>query len=264
MAEIDEGPAPANFYDRFIAFVIDTLPLAPLYFLCVQYFIPILALFLTAALFAWMQAMMLMRWQVTPGKWLLGISVFDLEGNAPTFKRGFCRTLTYWVSAVPLYAGFLAAWFDEDGRAWHDKITETVVLETSPQLGKVRAAIRVFSGFLMAVLAGGWLFLWVGLPVYLDFQHERDARQALQVLGFLQEKHFQREGHYAQDFDSLFPKGKTGVMLEDLKKVLDFNAGLAMDAGPKSFSIRARAKDGNGDILEISGPPPKLRVIRYP
>ncbi|HJY77075.1 MAG TPA: RDD family protein [Burkholderiales bacterium] len=66
----------------------------------------------------------------TPGKLAVGIKIVDAAtGGPPTTMRLIIRLLCYFVSAFPLYLGFLWAAFDRRKQGWHDKIAGTVVIQ---------------------------------------------------------------------------------------------------------------------------------------
>ena len=65
----------------------------------------------------------------TPAKALLGLRVVDDESDEPPPPvRSFARWAGAVFSLVPLGAGLLWAWWDEDGRGWHDRVGRTLVL----------------------------------------------------------------------------------------------------------------------------------------
>ena len=67
----------------------------------------------------------------TPGKSLLGLRVVDAaSGKPPTLGRLALRFLAYFVSALPLYLGFLWIGVDRRKQGWHDKIARTVVINS--------------------------------------------------------------------------------------------------------------------------------------
>jgi uncharacterized RDD family membrane protein YckC len=67
----------------------------------------------------------------TPGKLALGVKIVDAEtGQPPTLGRLMLRFLGYFVSAFPLYLGFLWAAVDRRKQAWHDKIARTIVINS--------------------------------------------------------------------------------------------------------------------------------------
>jgi uncharacterized RDD family membrane protein YckC len=66
----------------------------------------------------------------TPGKLAVGLKVVDAEtGQPPSTGRLVVRVLSYLVSALPLYLGFLWIAFDRRKQGWHDKIAGTVVIQ---------------------------------------------------------------------------------------------------------------------------------------
>ena len=67
----------------------------------------------------------------TPGKIALGLKIVDARtGQAPGIGRLILRFLAYFVSAFPLYLGFLWAAVDRRKQGWHDKIARTIVIHS--------------------------------------------------------------------------------------------------------------------------------------
>jgi uncharacterized RDD family membrane protein YckC len=67
----------------------------------------------------------------TPGKIAVGLKIVDAAtGAPPTLGRLVLRFFAYFVSALPLYLGFLWAAFDRRKQGWHDKIARTVVINS--------------------------------------------------------------------------------------------------------------------------------------
>ena len=67
----------------------------------------------------------------TPGKIALGLKIVDARtGQAPGFGQLILRFLCYFVSAFPLYLGFLWAALDRRKQGWHDKIARTIVIHS--------------------------------------------------------------------------------------------------------------------------------------
>jgi len=64
----------------------------------------------------------------TPGKMLLGLQVVNEDGTPVTFGIAFLRSVSYLVSGVIFYLGFIWAAFDKRKQGWHDKIAGTVVI----------------------------------------------------------------------------------------------------------------------------------------
>ena len=67
----------------------------------------------------------------TPGKLALGVKVVDAKtGEAPATWRLALRFFAYFLSAFPLYLGFLWAIVDRRKQGWHDKIARTIVVNS--------------------------------------------------------------------------------------------------------------------------------------
>ncbi len=64
----------------------------------------------------------------TPGKALLGVRVVPVRGGKLRPWQAVLRYLGYYLSALPLFAGFLWILLDDQRQAWHDKLAGTVVL----------------------------------------------------------------------------------------------------------------------------------------
>lgn len=67
--------------------------------------------------------------QATPGKMAIGASIVDADsGKRPTTPQFIGRYLAYYVSAIPLFLGFLWVAIDVRKQGWHDKLAGTVVV----------------------------------------------------------------------------------------------------------------------------------------
>ncbi len=65
---------------------------------------------------------------VTLGKYLMGLRVVRTNGTRLSFVQAMMRTFAYAASSLPLYMGFLSVLFDDQRRAWHDRLVGTVVV----------------------------------------------------------------------------------------------------------------------------------------
>ena len=66
----------------------------------------------------------------TIGKMILGIKVVG-DGNSPaSLAVAFLRWSGYFLSFIPIAAGFLWAAVDKDRCAWHDRLARTRVIST--------------------------------------------------------------------------------------------------------------------------------------
>ena len=66
----------------------------------------------------------------TPGKRILGLKVMRTDGRPISWARAIVRFVGYWVSALPLFLGFLWILVDARRQGWHDKLAGTIVTYT--------------------------------------------------------------------------------------------------------------------------------------
>jgi uncharacterized RDD family membrane protein YckC len=64
----------------------------------------------------------------TPGKALLGLRIVRQDGRGLSAGRALLRYLGYWVSAIPLFLGFIWILIDRKHEGWHDKLANTHVV----------------------------------------------------------------------------------------------------------------------------------------
>jgi uncharacterized RDD family membrane protein YckC len=64
----------------------------------------------------------------TPGKALLGLRIVRQDGRPLSFGRALFRYLGYWISAIPLFMGFIWILIDRQHEGWHDKFANTHVI----------------------------------------------------------------------------------------------------------------------------------------
>ena len=133
-------PEYAGFWQRAIAFLIDGL-------IVVVISMPVIVLAFGAEYFSldpmrrsWDLVIALVvgvailifwrRYGATPGKLAVALKIVDAEtGKPPGTTRLMVRLLCYFVSALPLYLGFLWIAVDRRKQGWHDKIAGTVVIQ---------------------------------------------------------------------------------------------------------------------------------------
>jgi uncharacterized RDD family membrane protein YckC len=64
----------------------------------------------------------------TVGKALMGLRVLGQDGRRLTFRQALVRALSYYVSGLALFIGFLWVLVDDRRQAWHDKLARTLVV----------------------------------------------------------------------------------------------------------------------------------------
>lgn len=68
----------------------------------------------------------------TPGKHILGLKVMRTGTQRISWGRAIVRYVGYWISALPLFLGFLWILLDTRRQGWHDKLADTIVAYTWP------------------------------------------------------------------------------------------------------------------------------------
>jgi uncharacterized RDD family membrane protein YckC len=94
------------------------------------------------------------RWQATPGKRLLGISVVDQRGARLDWRRAATRFLAGSLSWMSFNLGHALAGWGKDGRALHDLIAGTHVVATTPMPRWGRWLLIAQLALLIAVVVG--------------------------------------------------------------------------------------------------------------
>lgn len=87
--------------------------------------------FMVAIGFAWIYAAGLesSRWQGTIGKQCMGLIVTDESGQRLGFLRATGRHGAKYLSALPLFLGFMAALLNPRRLTWHDRLAGTRVVQ---------------------------------------------------------------------------------------------------------------------------------------
>ncbi len=64
----------------------------------------------------------------TVGKALMGLRVLGRDGRKLTWRQAIIRALAYYVSALPLFLGYLWVLVDDERQTWHDRLAKTIVV----------------------------------------------------------------------------------------------------------------------------------------
>jgi uncharacterized RDD family membrane protein YckC len=135
------SPDYAGFWQRAAAFVIDALLVTVILTPLMVVVFGMRRLSLDPSEHSWdllalvaIAAAVIAFWRfcgATPGKIALGVKIVDAaSGEPPAASRLALRFLGYFVSALPLYLGFLWIAVDRRKQGWHDKIARTVVINS--------------------------------------------------------------------------------------------------------------------------------------
>lgn len=64
----------------------------------------------------------------TIGSRLMGLRIVSMDGGRVSAKRALIRTLCLWLSAIPFFLGYFWVLWDDQRRAWQDKLAGTCVI----------------------------------------------------------------------------------------------------------------------------------------
>jgi uncharacterized RDD family membrane protein YckC len=95
----------------------------------------------------------------TIGKRILGIRVVGRDGSKIGFLRAFSRNFAKIFSILPVFLGCIAAIRSNTRQAWHDKIAKTFVVRLDPALGEsvIIKAVKVM--LVIGLVCGVFAFL---------------------------------------------------------------------------------------------------------
>jgi uncharacterized RDD family membrane protein YckC/type II secretory pathway pseudopilin PulG len=173
----------AGFWKRFVAYILDTVLLAALYFFIGSYLILLLITWLYYALMESSPS------QATLGKMALGIKVVDMQGNRISFLRATGRLLGKILSSLILSIGYIMAAFTSRKQALHDLMADCLVInkDAAPdQVGQPVATggagiiIALVIAAVIAVPVIGILAA-VALPAYQDYTVRARVYEAIVV-----------------------------------------------------------------------------------
>lgn len=152
---------PAGFISRYIAFLLDVLIIVAVTFIAaniaritltffgfdqflpeanqqrtvvelsqtvmavIRFTVTIIGGFLTFGVYSIVSWVLMGK---TLGKALMGLRVLGEDGHRVKFRQALIRALSYYISGLALFAGFLWVLVDDRRQAWHDKLARTVVV----------------------------------------------------------------------------------------------------------------------------------------
>lgn len=255
----------ASFSERFLAYFIDVLPFAVLAKGTIYYLSTVKNIIFTLST----QMQIALAWALvyilyvsifhaisgaTIGKKILAIKIIDIEGGGVSFWQALIRAVGYFISAVPLYFGFLMVLLNSQKRALHDYIARTVVIKTRKRSRFGQGLVFALSLGIMILLAGSW-----GYVMFYRFSPQNIkmitiAKQHLRYLQELQEIHKNRYGVYTDDLNKLAIISGDADLFR--KRILyAFGSGnFVINAGENSYYMSAYAKNRAKTPVKVSKP----------
>ncbi|HOJ86798.1 MAG TPA: RDD family protein [Elusimicrobiales bacterium] len=253
----------AGFNERFLAYLIDTLPFVFLNYYSLTFLIKTNYLIYSdslaskwkwgwIALFIIYEVIFTSGGRVTLGKKLLGIRVVSKNGENLSIIKAFIRVIGYFISSFTLNLGYIAALTNKNRVSLHDLLASSRVIRTREKSPFVEGAILVLSWGLMAFFVAGWANRTVLQVTPSEKKQINEARRTLAKLAKLQEIHYRKYGFYTNDIKKLAElTGDIKAVRYELSKTLA-EGSLEMASDGKSFVITAKAKNWRKTQVEIS------------
>jgi len=267
-----EGPVPAGFNERFVAYVIDALP-----FVLITYFTLKLAVkagffpyttknewlwkFLWMGVYVLYEAVFSSGGRATAGKYVMNLRVKALDGGDLTFGKALTRALAYFLSSATFNLGYLAALVTDKHRALHDFVAGSRVISLRERSDWAGGLVLAASWGMMVILAGTWLNNTVLKITPSEKKQIVAAHRTISKLAVLEELYLRKEGHYTNDLRTLAAlTGNVNAVRAELFKTLQPNT-LMISSNGRKFLITAKAQNWRKTEVQVSSkrdaPPPR-------
>ena len=260
---VTEGPVPAGFNERFVAYVVDSLPFVLLTYATLKLAVGAglfpyttanewLWKFLWLGLYVAYEAFFSSGGRATLGKYLMNIRVKALDGSSDiSFSRALLRALSYFLSSATFNLGYLAALFTENKRALHDFTAGTRVVSIRERGDLANGLVLAVSWGVMAILFCTWLYNTVLKMTPFEKKQIIAAYRTISKLGKLEEIYLRREGHYTNDLRSLANlTGNVNAVRAELFKTLEPDT-LVISSNGRKFMISAKAKNWRKTEVQV-------------
>ena len=242
---------PARFSDRFLAYLLDTVPfvvgaLISLWIWGGPLGRPFDDRSLAGIAAAWTGLAVFWQflWNLsggTLGKKLFGLRVVTAQGTVPGFFRSLVRAVGWLLSTPLANVGFLIALVHPRTRTLHDMIAGTFVVESSSSRASGAAAFLA-----AALMAVGLVALNYGTaylrPTPKDLVAIAKADEGLDVIARIQEAHREKHGTYAGTLEDLAEaSGDAEVFRKAMLEVFS-PTPFILEAGNRGWCVTAAAK----------------------
>jgi len=262
-----QGPVPAGFNERFLAYVIDAAP-----FVAAAYFTFSLLVgngtmqYSFAAEIKWKvlwivpyviyETIFSSGGRATIGKYLLDIRVKAPDGVTDlSAGRAFIRALGYFISAAPLNLGYLIALVTSDKRALHDYMGGSRVISIKERSDRADGLILAVSWALMAMFTGSWLnrnFLTLSPE---EKRQVAMARVTVAKVAKLEEIYKMTYGRYTEDMRRLAAlTGNPAAVRKEIMRTIEPNT-LSLATDGRAYIISARARNWRKTEVTVSSIP---------
>lgn len=254
----------ARFSDRFVAYLLDTLPFGAGAAATVWVVLVPLAKAPTPELLALIGAAwitMVFAYQLvgnlkggTIGKRLLGLRVIARDGGTPDFARSLIRALVWLLGTTAGSFGFLVALFNRENRTLHDYASGTVVVEAYRK-SAAEGAVLFLAGALGVIgMFGFQIYTGWARPTPRDRDAVTKANVGMAVIAQVQEAYKAKNGTYATSIEQLAEASGDPAEFRIGMSMLFMPEPFKMEAGNRGWRIRARARDRRRTPVIGEGP----------
>ncbi|MEK7233829.1 MAG: RDD family protein [Elusimicrobiota bacterium] len=254
----------ARFSDRFVAYLLDTLPFGVGAAATVWVLLGPLAKAPTAELLALVGASwvtLVFAYQFvgnlnggTLGKRLLGLRVVARDGGSLGFMRSLIRAAVWLIGSTAGSFGFLVALFNRENRTLHDYASGAVVVEAYRKSAAEGAALFLAGAFGAVGLFGFQIYSGWAKPTPLDRAAVAKANAGLSVIAQVEEAYKAKHGTYATSMDHLAEASGNPVEFRAAMAALFMPEPFKMEAGNRGWRIHALARDRRHTPVVREGP----------
>lgn len=254
----------AGFNERFLAYLIDTLPFVFLHSFTLTFAIknnyiiynPSIEKIwkiIWIALFIIYEIIFTYGGRRTLGKKIIGIKVIDKNGKDVNIAKALIRVIGYFISAYTLNLGYIIAAFNRQRITFHDLIASTRVIRTKEKSDFMHGFILVVSWSLMAFFVANWANRTILKITPSEQKQINEAKRTLMKLSQLEEIHYRKFGFYTNDIKRLAElTGNTKAVRYEISKTIT-EGSLELASNGKMYIITAKAKNWRKTQVEVSG-----------
>ena len=259
-----QGPVPAGFNERFLAYVIDAAPFVAAAYFTFSFLVGNGSMqYSFAAEIKWKimwivpyvvyETVLSSGGRATIGKRLLNIRVKAADGLTDlSVTAAFMRAIGYFISAAPLNLGYLIALVTTDKRALHDLMGGSRVISIKERSDRADGLILAVSWALIAMFTGSWInrsFLTLSPE---DKRLVGMARVTIAKVAKLEEIHRMTYGRYTEDMKRLAAlTGNPAAVRREIIKTIEPNT-LSLATDGRAYIITAKAKNWRKTEVTVS------------
>lgn len=254
----------AGFNERFLAYLIDTLPFVFLHSLTLtlaiknNYIIYNTSIERTwkiiwIVLFIIYEIIFTSGGRRTVGKKIMGIKVVDKNAKDLNLIKALIRVIGYFISAYTLNLGYIIAAFNSQRITLHDFMASTRVIRTKEKSDFLQGLILVISWSLMAFFVANWANRTILRITPSEQKQINEAKRTLMKLSQLEEIHYRKFGFYTNDLKRLAQlTGNIKAVRYEISKTIA-EGSLELASNGKMYVITAKAKNWRKTQVEVSG-----------